>query len=745
MVDTGDPGEGQRLTAQPHAGAPDVGWLFERRTRAMIEADEGRLPEALAALTATLQRIPPSPPPPLVVERARCLIDRATVLRSANRIFDALGDLDAARTDARVLPPIVGSGLLRAIALARAKLFTEPHGPIYDIEMAARHLAQARQEAGDLPELDDAEAVVAAEFGDWHAVERLSLRAASRFAALGWERPAAVCQLRAGRARFEIGRVAEARRIVTDAHRFFSLRGPPALTAAAQMELARIYAAQGDVEGGWSLATSALDIAEGLIRHFRILTEQQRFIADKLALYDTAHEIATATPGREGTLRAWSIAERAKSFYLCQLLANSDVDLFHGVDRHDIASLRELDHRLDALERQSSSTGTDEGVALSAERRALLERIMAANPQWGALRKPPSLDLDVELRRLDAGWVPLSYWWDHHHAGLHVYWAVDRELAHVLVPWTDGDLDDLSQCRDALRGRVSPHTEVVPRTLSSKLLPSELRTALRPEHRLLVSTHEKVHAPGTRIVRSLRHIPLHALAMEDRPLIEAHAVQYIPSMAMLPLRRDRSRGTGLLALGCAQDAFESPRLRNVETEVHDIEATWRAAGEQGNESRIVDATETPDDAGVGVKRWERFRFIHAACHGIFPEGRPLDAALLLGADAVRADVFFGVRLRADLVSLSACSVGRRASHVGDVSVVGDEWVGLLLPLIFAGASRLVVSLWDANSHQAQTVMAALHRALAAGDPAPDAYQTALRTVSRKPPSLWANWILVGLP
>jgi hypothetical protein len=732
------------MTAQPHAGPPGVSGLFERRTRAMIDADEGRLPEALAALTATLQWIPPSPPPPLVVERARCLIDRATVLRSANRIVDALEDLDAAGTDARVLPPIVGSGLLRAIALARAKLFTEPHGPIYDIETAARHLAQAREEAGDLPELDDAEAVVTAEVGDWPAVERLSLRAASKFAALGWERPAAVCQLRAGRARFEIGRVVEARRIVTDAHRFFLLRGPPALTAAAQMELARIQASEGDAEGAWSLATSALDIAEGLIRHFRILTEQQRFITDKLALYDRAHEIATATPGREGTLRAWSIAERAKSFYLCQLMANSDVDVFHGVDPHDIASLRELDHRLDALERQSGSAGAEEGVALSADRRALLERIMVANPRWGALRRPPSLDLDVELWELDAGWVPLSYWWDH-HAGLHVYWAVDREPAHVRVPWSSDDLDDLSRCRNTLRGRVSPHTEVVPRTLSAKLLPIELRSALRPEHRLLVSTHERVHASGTGIGPSLRHIPLHAVAVEGRPLIEAHAVQYIPSLAMLPLRRDRPRATGLLALGCAQDAFGSPTLRDVETEIHDIEATWQAAGERGNNARIVDASETPDDVGVGVEHWGRFRFIHAACHGIFPEGRPFDAALLLGADAVRADVFFGIRLRADLVSLSACSVGRRASHIGDVSVVGDEWVGLLLPLIFAGASRLVVSLWDANSHQARTVMAALHRGLAAGDPAPDAYRTALRTVSRKPPSLWANWILVGLP
>ena len=82
------------------------------------------------------------------------------------------------------------------------------------------------------------------------------------------------------------------------------------------------------------------------------MSEQQRFLANKLRFYDRAFEIARTKSGSDGLWRAWSIAERAKSFYLCQLVANAEIGLFEGIDPEEIARLKSLESQLDEAERQ---------------------------------------------------------------------------------------------------------------------------------------------------------------------------------------------------------------------------------------------------------------------------------------------------------------------------------------------------------------------------------------------------------
>jgi CHAT domain-containing protein len=137
--------------------------------------------------------------------------------------------------------------------------------------------------------------------------------------------------------------------------------------------------------------------------------------------------------------------------------------------------------------------------------------------------------------------------------------------------------------------------------------------------------------------------------------------------------------------------------------------------------------------------------LHVACHGVFPADRPFDAALRIGAEAIRASELFAVRLNARLVTLSACALGRHARRWGERTLVADEWIGLYLPLFYAGAQSLVVSLWDADSRTAAEFMTALHGEMAAGADAPDAVQSAIRRVRKKLTPLWANWCLVGFP
>jgi CHAT domain-containing protein len=131
---------------------------------------------------------------------------------------------------------------------------------------------------------------------------------------------------------------------------------------------------------------------------------------------------------------------------------------------------------------------------------------------------------------------------------------------------------------------------------------------------------------------------------------------------------------------------------------------------------------------------------------VFEEGRPLDAALRLGSEALRASELFAARLPGASVFLSACSLGGQQGLTRKPTA-SDEWIGLYLPLFYAGARHLLVSLYEADSQTALMLMMELHAALSEGVSMAEAYRRAIRAVvaAGMPAALWANWYLTGLP
>jgi CHAT domain-containing protein len=148
-------------------------------------------------------------------------------------------------------------------------------------------------------------------------------------------------------------------------------------------------------------------------------------------------------------------------------------------------------------------------------------------------------------------------------------------------------------------------------------------------------------------------------------------------------------------------------------------------------------------AHVPLDRWPEFDLIHLACHGRFVAGSPLDATLYLGAEALRASDFFALRLRADVVSLSACDVGQHGDAIDGLALTSDEWLGLALPLFQAGARHLLSSLWAADSAGARTFMRDFHGALAAGESPAQAHRRACLAQRHRPYGFWAHWQLAG--
>ena len=148
-----------------------------------------------------------------------------------------------------------------------------------------------------------------------------------------------------------------------------------------------------------------------------------------------------------------------------------------------------------------------------------------------------------------------------------------------------------------------------------------------------------------------------------------------------------------------------------------------------------------------VKAWARDAdVIHLSVHGKFDAAEPMLSYLSLargGADDGRltAAEMFGLPLgNSRVVVLSACETGRaEATH-------GNEILGMVRALLFAGAGTLVLSYWEVDSAATALWMQTFYQAALTG-PIHEAARVAVMKVKSTPeyshPYYWGAFAMVG--
>jgi CHAT domain-containing protein len=144
------------------------------------------------------------------------------------------------------------------------------------------------------------------------------------------------------------------------------------------------------------------------------------------------------------------------------------------------------------------------------------------------------------------------------------------------------------------------------------------------------------------------------------------------------------------------------------------------------------------------------RILHFACHGLLDPYDPLASAVVLGPEPGRPDgtirayeVMQRLRLRADLVTLSACetALGEESRHEG--------MIGLARAFQYAGARSVLVSHWKVLDLSTTRLMAGFYRQIRAGRPRDEALRLAqislLGTKEYAHPFHWAGFALQGYP
>ena len=139
--------------------------------------------------------------------------------------------------------------------------------------------------------------------------------------------------------------------------------------------------------------------------------------------------------------------------------------------------------------------------------------------------------------------------------------------------------------------------------------------------------------------------------------------------------------------------FVVPRLPFTRQEASQLMAltprgsSFRAIDFQANRAALLDPA------------LSQYRYVHIATHGLLDTERPgLSALVFSMVDAegkplngfLRANDIYNLKLPAELVVLSACQTGLGKE------IKGEGLVGLTRGFMYAGAARVVVSLWNVN-------------------------------------------------
>lgn len=138
------------------------------------------------------------------------------------------------------------------------------------------------------------------------------------------------------------------------------------------------------------------------------------------------------------------------------------------------------------------------------------------------------------------------------------------------------------------------------------------------------------------------------------------------------------------------------------------------------------------------------RIVHFACHAKADSNAPLNSMLQFGVDANRevtaAQILANWRLRADLVTLSACETGTgKAFRYEGV-------FGLARAFLSVGAKSVAATLWQVNDQKTAELVSDFYKAYVEDRlPKDRALQKAQQAMVRnnEPPYYWAGFILVG--
>jgi CHAT domain-containing protein len=210
-------------------------------------------------------------------------------------------------------------------------------------------------------------------------------------------------------------------------------------------------------------------------------------------------------------------------------------------------------------------------------------------------------------------------------------------------------------------------------------------------------------------------------------VIDSFTVSYAPSAGIFALcQRKAAVPEGALLILGVPDARAPLILDEVNAIAGILPGAELIVGPQATEQALRE-------------KGSRSRLIHIATHGNFRQDNPMFSGIRLGDAYLNLYDLYQLRLEAELVTLSGCATGM------NVVSAGDELLGLIRGLLFAGAHSLLLTLWDVHDRSTSEFMTRFYQRFVDGEDKASALQGAMRELRQQHPHpyYWAPFTLTG--
>ncbi|MEW6497275.1 MAG: CHAT domain-containing protein, partial [Cyanobacteriota bacterium] len=517
---------------------------------------------------------------------------------------------------------------------------------------------------------------------------------------------------------------------------------------------------------------------------------------------DVLMQLHKKDPSKGYDALALHTSERARARSLLELLTEANADIRKGVDSQLVERERSLQQKLDAVEKRRvellSGNPTKEQVEnIERERENYLEEyrqvqadIRAKSPSYANLTQPEPLTLEqIQEKVLDDDTLLLQYSLGEERSYL---WAVTKTSI------TSYELPKRAEIEAAAQGFYEVLTtpgyqledsrsifQIERPPQSTQDITQLSQMLLQPVAQQLGNKRLLIVADGT-----LQYLPFAALPVPGTsgkdivPLLVNHEIINLPSATTLAVLRETSpRQIAPKALAILADPiFSSNDVRlklakaqssqPVPTEDVAQSSLNRSSRQADVELRRLPGTRTeaeaiiklvPESQRIEALDFEanrtlathpdlsQYRIVHFATHGILNSTNPELSGVVLSLfdeqgnpqnGFLRLHDVFNLNLPAELVVLSACQTG-----LGQ-EVRGEGLVGLTRGFMYAGAPRVVVSLWNVQDKGTSELMTRFYKKMLQENLKPSA---ALRATQIemwqdsqwKAPYYWAAFTLQG--